>query len=78
MNGSAFRPTRSVGFDRLALDGFRDGVAVPVDRTIDLSSLQKACEMLVIGKMIDPAGIHDIPTEDELFERAGREPLIYS
>lgn len=25
--------------------------------------------------LMDPAGIHDIPTEGQLFERAGREPL---
>jgi hypothetical protein len=28
--------------------------------------------------MIDPAGLHDIPTEAELFEKTGREPLLYT
>lgn len=48
MSGSAFRPTRLASVDAFGVDVFGDGVAVPVDGSIDLAALQEAREVLVV------------------------------
>jgi hypothetical protein len=41
-----------------------------------VSALQSSAFNL-LERMLDPSGMHDVPTEDELFQRSGREALTH-
>lgn len=38
-------------------------------------AMPQASDIELLDRIIDPGGLHDIPTEGELFERSGTEPL---